>query len=129
MKNQPYIKKFDNNGELLNPIVGKYESKTFLGTQKITDDFNQVRYVPIYLPNRNERRNKSFIKNEMVNKLRTNYLNNLKKTNKYLEPLEDFKYNLANLFPNLRKLIQNTKSTLENYKKAFFNSALYLRNG
>ena len=114
MKNQPYVKKFDSSGELLNPIVGKYESKTFLGTQKITDEFNQVRYVPIYLPKRRERRNKSFAKNELVFKLKESYLKQVKKA-------------FSNGFENLERTIQNIKSTLENYKKAFFNSSMYVK--
>lgn len=114
MKNQPYIKEFDSNGELLNPIVGKYESKTFLGTQKITDEFNQIKYVPVYLPNRRERRNKSFAKNELVFKLKESYLKQVKKA-------------FSNGFENLERTIQNIKSTLENYKKAFFNSSMYVK--
>lgn len=114
MKNQPYIKQFDTTGELLNPIVGKYESKTFLGTQKITDEFNQVRYVPVYIPNRRERRDKSFGKNELVFKLKESYLKQVKKA-------------FANGFENLERTINNIKSTLENYKKAFFNSSLYVK--
>lgn len=115
MKNQPYIKKFDTaTGELLNPIVRRYESKTFLGTQKITDEFNQVRYVPLYLPNRRERRDKSFDKNELVFKLKESYLKQVKKA-------------FSNGFENLDSTIQKIKSTLENYKKAFFNSSLYVK--
>jgi len=115
MKNQPYIKKFNTaTGELLNPIIGKYESKTFLGTQKITDEFNQVRYVPVYIPNRRERRGKSFAKNELVFKLKNSYLKQLKKA-------------FVNGFENLESTIQKIKSTLENYKKAFFNSSLYVK--
>lgn len=115
MKNQPYIKKFNTaTGELLNPIIGKYESKTFLGTQKITDEFNQVRYVPVYIPNRRERRSKSFGKNELVFKLRESYLKQVKKA-------------FANGFENLESTIQKIKSTLENYKKAFFKSPLRVR--
>jgi hypothetical protein len=111
MKNQPYIKQFDTTGELLNPIVGKYESKTFLGTQKITDEFNQVKYVPVYLPNRRERRSKSFAKNELVFKLRTNYLDHLKR----------------DLVYNFESLKRNIKSSLEKFKKAFFNSSMYVK--
>jgi hypothetical protein len=114
MKNQPYIKQLDEKGNVLNPIIGKYESKTFLGTQKITDEFNQVRYVPIYLPNRRERRNRSFGKNELVFKLQESYLKQVKKA-------------FANGFENLERTINNIKSTLENYKKAFFNSSLYVK--
>ena len=114
MKNKPYIKKFDSSGELLNPIIERYESKTFLGTQKITDEFNQVRYVPVYLPNRRERRGKSFAKNELVFKLKESYLKQVKKA-------------FSNGFENLERTIQNIKSTLENYKKAFFNSSMYVK--
>lgn len=114
MKNQPYIKQLDEKGNILNPIVRRYESKTFLGTQKITDEVNQTKYVPVYLPNRSERRNKGFIKNETVLKLRESYLKQVKNA-------------FANGFENLERTINNIKSACENYKKAFFNSALYLR--
>jgi len=119
MKNQPYIKKFDTaTGELLNPIVRRYESKTFLGTQKITDEFNQVRYVPVYLPNRRERRSKSFAKNELVFKLKDSYLNQMKNLKKAF---------VNNLNGFIESFKMNVQSTLENYKKAFFNSSLYVK--
>ena len=114
MRNQPYIKQLDEKGNILNPIVGRYESKQFLGTQKITDEFNQVKYVPVYLPNRRERRDKSFTKNELVFKLKESYLKQVKKA-------------FSNGFENLERTIQNIKSTLENYKKAFFNSSMYVK--
>lgn len=111
MKNKPYVKKFDDYGKLLNPIIGKYESKTFLGTKKIVNDFNEINYEPVYLPNRSERRNKK--KNVKVIKLRTAYLNKLKNLNKYLKPLEDY---LIDNFPFFIKLRNEVKSTLQNFR-------------
>lgn len=55
--NTPYVKKYDKDGTLLNPIVGRYESKTYLGTKKVVDPITKVTtYVPQYAPNRRERR-------------------------------------------------------------------------
>lgn len=55
--NTPYVKKYDENGKLLNPIDGRYESKTYLGTKKVVDPITKVtRFVPQYAPNRRERR-------------------------------------------------------------------------
>ena len=54
--NKPYVKKFDENGECTNPIIGKYESKVFLGTRKVVDEFQQTKYVEMYFPNRKKRK-------------------------------------------------------------------------
>lgn len=46
--NTPYIKQFNEMGELLNPINKRYQSKTYLGL-----DINED---PMFYPNRKERR-------------------------------------------------------------------------
>lgn len=56
----------------------------------------------------------SWGKNELVFKLKESYLKQVKKA-------------FSNGFENLERTIQNIKSTLENYKKAFFNSSMYVK--
>lgn len=56
--NKPYVKQFDKEGKLLNPIQDKYFSKTLI--QFIELKGNQV---PVYYPNRKERRALQFKKN------------------------------------------------------------------
>lgn len=55
--NKSYVKQFDKEGKLLNPIKGKYMSKTLI--QFIEVKGNQV---PVYYPNRKERRELQFKK-------------------------------------------------------------------
>ena len=58
--NEPYVKQFDENGDLLNPIKDKYESKTFL---KMEVNELTKEETPLYSPNRKERRMSNRTKN------------------------------------------------------------------
>ena len=58
--NKPYVKQFNDSGELLNPLQnGFYPGKTFLG-------FNNDK-KPMFFPNRAERRYKAKQHNNRVN--------------------------------------------------------------
>ena len=47
--NQPYVKQYDKNGILANPIKGKYQSRSILGEHPITKE-------KLFAPNRKMRR-------------------------------------------------------------------------
>jgi uncharacterized coiled-coil DUF342 family protein len=120
--NKPYVKQFDKDGDIINPIIGKYESKVFLGTRKVVDEFQQTRFIEMFFPNRQERKNMNVKQHSELYALRDQYLKKLKKANNYLLPLENMKNNIASEFPQLRKIIGEVKSTLGNFL-AKFNKA------
>ena len=51
--NIPYKKEFDKDGNLLNSIVNKYQSRTLVQFIEIKDN-----KIPIFYPNRRERKEK-----------------------------------------------------------------------
>jgi len=104
--NQPYVKTFNEKGEQTNKFEKEYASKVFLGTRKITDEFNQTRYVEMYYPNRRERRSMNKKQKSELNVLRTAYLKQLKKQQ------ESLKEGLVNYYQTIK---QNIKSTLGNF--------------
>lgn len=49
MQNTPYVKKFNQNGELLNPIIGYYQSRSLV----------REKWEIVAFPNRSQRRSAS----------------------------------------------------------------------
>jgi len=61
--NTPYVKQFNESGDLLNPIQNRfYPGKTFL--------FHDSNGKPVYYPNREERRRKSKFNNRPLSNSR-----------------------------------------------------------
>jgi hypothetical protein len=60
--NKPYVKQYDDTGNLLNPINGFYPGKLFLGFAK-DNNGNPNENKPMFFPNRKERRFKSKLGN------------------------------------------------------------------
>jgi len=107
--NKPYVKQFYKDGNITNPIIGKYESKVFLGTRKVVDELQQTKYVEMFFPNRQERKNLNAKQHSELYALRDQYLKHLKKEK---QGIKDY----------ILSLKQNTKSVFGNFL-AKFNKA------
>lgn len=72
--NKPYVKQYNEVGELLNPIERYYESKMYLGIRK---GLIQNTVVPYYYPNRKERRTKNEVKPGKKTPFQNSFLDNV----------------------------------------------------
>lgn len=108
--NKPYVKQFDDNGNCINPIIGKYESKVFLGTKKVVDEFQQTRYIQMFFPNRKERRSMNVEQHSELYALRDQYLKHLKKEKQGIKDyLLSLKQNTKSVFGNFLAKLNKTK--------------------